>query len=160
MQIPKAQKRQSSFQSFLQFWDLHVQKLLVECWWNWPLVPICYVCLMVNFTNILRADFSHADPNCVKRHWWLDCLIVLLGFAYIKASRKHVGEIDPGWRWFVNSMKFDSSTKLTNNWQDCSLMTGSQSCQSFSSLLTVVSAYNLNPLPQNHLIFTLIYAWC
>jgi len=38
MQIPKAQIRQSSCQSFLRFWDLCVQKLLIECWWNWPLV--------------------------------------------------------------------------------------------------------------------------
>ncbi len=38
MQIPKAQKRQSSWQSFLRFWNLCVQKLLIEHWWNWPQV--------------------------------------------------------------------------------------------------------------------------
>ncbi len=35
---PKSAKRQSHCQSFLCFWDLGVQKLLVECWWNWHLV--------------------------------------------------------------------------------------------------------------------------
>ncbi len=38
VQIPKAQKRQSSCQPFLCFWDLLAQTLLVELWWNWPLV--------------------------------------------------------------------------------------------------------------------------
>ncbi len=33
-EILKSQKRQSSFQSF---WDLWVQKLVIECWWNWHL---------------------------------------------------------------------------------------------------------------------------
>jgi len=37
VQITKAQKRQSSCQSLLCIWDLFVQKLLAECWWNWPL---------------------------------------------------------------------------------------------------------------------------
>jgi len=32
-QMAKAQKRQSSFQSFFGFRDLSVQMLLVECWW-------------------------------------------------------------------------------------------------------------------------------
>jgi len=37
-QIPKAQKRLTTWLSFLRFWDLRVQKLLVERWWNWPLM--------------------------------------------------------------------------------------------------------------------------
>ncbi len=35
---PKSAKRQSSCQYFLRFWDLHWQKLLLERWWNWPLM--------------------------------------------------------------------------------------------------------------------------
>ncbi len=48
----------------------------------------------VNFIIILRSAFAHADPKSVKRHWWLDCLIALLGSARVKAVHKHVGEID------------------------------------------------------------------
>ena len=33
----------------------------------------------VNFTTVLQAAFICADPKCPKRHWWLDCLFVLLG---------------------------------------------------------------------------------
>ncbi len=33
----------------------------------------------VNFTNFIPAAFAQADPKSGKRHWWLDCLFVLLG---------------------------------------------------------------------------------
>ncbi len=32
---PKSVKRQPSCQTLLRFWDLQVQKQLVERWWNW-----------------------------------------------------------------------------------------------------------------------------
>ncbi len=32
----KRKKRQSSCQSFLGFWNLRGQKLVIKCWWNWP----------------------------------------------------------------------------------------------------------------------------
>ncbi len=36
---PKNAKKDSQIVSlFLSFQDLGTQKLLVECWWNWPLV--------------------------------------------------------------------------------------------------------------------------
>jgi len=35
---PKSVKRQPSCQTLLRFWDLQVQKQLVERWWNWLLV--------------------------------------------------------------------------------------------------------------------------
>ncbi len=47
-----------------------------------------------DFTNILQAAFMHGDPKSAKRHWWLDCLFALLGSECVKASCKHVGEID------------------------------------------------------------------
>ncbi len=47
----KHKKQQSSYQSFLHLWDLHAQKLLVECWWNWPLIALlCW--LMQNCFSI------------------------------------------------------------------------------------------------------------
>ncbi len=36
----KRKKRHSSCHYFLRFWDLHAQKLLIECWWNWPQVGV------------------------------------------------------------------------------------------------------------------------
>jgi len=32
--IPTAQKDREVIPVFLRFWDLHLQKLLVKCWWN------------------------------------------------------------------------------------------------------------------------------
>ncbi len=49
----------------------------------------------VNFTNILWVAFVSADPKSAERHWWLDCLFVLLGTACIKAACEYVGEMDP-----------------------------------------------------------------
>jgi len=40
----------------------------------------------VNFINILRAAFTHVDPESAKK---------LLGSTHVKAARKHVGEIEP-----------------------------------------------------------------
>jgi len=52
----------------------------------------------VNFTNIIRAAFALEDPKRAKRHWWHECLFVLLWSSRIKASSKHVVEIDPRFR--------------------------------------------------------------
>jgi len=38
VQILKVHERQSSCQSIWNFWDLGMQKLLVEHWWNWTQV--------------------------------------------------------------------------------------------------------------------------
>jgi len=48
-----------------------------------------------DFTSVLWAPFTRADPKSAKRHWWLDCLFACLGSEHVKALRKHVGEIDP-----------------------------------------------------------------
>ena len=39
-QIQRAQKSCLTCLSFLRFWDLRALKLLVKCWWNWPLVEM------------------------------------------------------------------------------------------------------------------------
>jgi len=39
VQIPKAQKESQVISVFLLFCVLHLQKLLVKCWWNLPLDP-------------------------------------------------------------------------------------------------------------------------
>jgi len=51
--------------------------------------------LCVNFTNILRVPFMCADPKSAKRYWQLDWIFTLLGSASVKASREHIGGIDP-----------------------------------------------------------------
>jgi len=43
----------------------------------------------------LREAFTCIDPKSANRHWSLDCLFALLGSVHVKASRKHVGEINP-----------------------------------------------------------------
>ena len=49
----------------------------------------------VNFTNILCAAFTHADPKSAKKTSQLKQLFALLGSAGIKAACKLVDEIDP-----------------------------------------------------------------
>ena len=49
----------------------------------------------VNFTNILRAAFTLADPKSAKRQVMLRSFFALLGSASIKAAHKHDDEIDP-----------------------------------------------------------------
>ena len=49
----------------------------------------------VNFTNILPAAFTNADPKSAKDSQ-LKQLFGLLGSVCVKAACKHVNEIDPG----------------------------------------------------------------
>jgi len=49
----------------------------------------------VNFTNILQAAFSHADPKRKKDTFDLTLFLHFFGFALVKVACKHVDEIDP-----------------------------------------------------------------
>ena len=42
----------------------------------------------VNFTNILRAAITRADPNSAKKTVKLSSFIALLGSSHVKAARK------------------------------------------------------------------------
>ncbi len=57
----RSQKRKKCIQVvslFLRFWDLHTQKLLIKCWWNWLLGSIS--------PTYLRADFTRVVPKSVR----------------------------------------------------------------------------------------------
>ena len=62
----------------------------------------------LNFTNILRAAFTHIDP---KKDSQLKQLFAFLGSAGVKAAQKHVDEIDP--RSQPSIKKYESSSKKT-----------------------------------------------
>jgi len=49
----------------------------------------------VNFTNILQAAFSHADPKRKKDTFDLTLFLHFFGLALLKVACKHVDEIDP-----------------------------------------------------------------
>ncbi len=49
----------------------------------------------LDITNVLQAVFVQADHKSTKRHWWLDCLFLLLCSDRVTAARKQFGEIDP-----------------------------------------------------------------
>ena len=49
----------------------------------------------INFTIILQAAFTHADPKSAKKDSQVKQLFALLGSASVKAACKHVDEIDP-----------------------------------------------------------------
>ena len=59
----------------------------IRIWW---LFSRMILISWVNFTNTLRAAFTHTDPKSQVKQ-----LFVFLGSARIKATRKHVNEIDP-----------------------------------------------------------------
>jgi hypothetical protein len=48
-----------------------------------------------DFTNILLAAFTRADHKNTKQTDNLTVFFVLLGYAGLKAARKHVGKNDP-----------------------------------------------------------------
>ena len=53
------------------------------------------MCLGVNFTNILQADFTRADPKGAKKTVKLSSFFALSGSAGVKAAGKNIGEIYP-----------------------------------------------------------------
>jgi len=81
----KKKQKQLSWQSFLPFWDLHTQKLLVERWWNWTLTKLnpgvnftklfpfrtiwqkicCSISPMIKTLNF-ELKFAHFLPNLLK----------------------------------------------------------------------------------------------
>ncbi len=95
-QISKEQKIQSSCQSFFALLGSAGAKF----WWNWPEISTyaaesvdidewskLYVGL--NFIDVLHTAFTLADPESVKRCWWLDCIFFTLsGSTSVKASHK------------------------------------------------------------------------
>jgi len=50
----------------------------------------------VNFTNILRASFTHADPKRAKKQLHHQCLFSLLGYALIKTVCKTLVKLTTG----------------------------------------------------------------
>jgi len=100
-----------------------VQKLLVKCWVNWPPGRII-------FADILRADFSCPDPKSAERHWWLDWIFTLLGSTDVKASRKHVGEID--YRWLLSRANRPRACA-----HFCSYQQNFEGCKQFSNVKNV-----------------------
>ena len=68
----------------------HVQSLVVEV-----VIQLKIQRSGVNFTNVLQAAFTRANPNRVKKTVKLSSLFALLGSAPIKPACKHVDEIDP-----------------------------------------------------------------
>jgi len=52
----------------------------------------------VNFINILHRAFTRVDPKSAKMTVKSLAILRFLGSTRIKASRKHVGEIDPLYR--------------------------------------------------------------
>jgi len=51
----------------------------------------------VDFTNVLRASYVSKDPKSAKIHWWLDCLLLLLGSGvnFINVLQAAFASADP-----------------------------------------------------------------
>ena len=52
----------------------------------------------VNFTNVLQAAFALVDPKSAKKTVKLSSFFALLGSASIKAARRMLVKLNPGWR--------------------------------------------------------------
>ena len=50
----------------------------------------------VNFTNILQAAFTPADPKSAKKTVKFSSFIALLGSARVKAARRMLVKLPPG----------------------------------------------------------------
>jgi len=50
----------------------------------------------VNFSNVLRTAFTHADPKCAKRQSNQQCRLVLLGTTDVKAVHRTLMKLTPG----------------------------------------------------------------
>ena len=55
-----------------------------------------------DFTNILRAAFTRADPKSVKKLLYLTVFLALLGSLHVKAAHKMLVKLTP-----VKTNKFD-----------------------------------------------------
>ena len=58
-----------------------------------------------NFTNILGAAFTPADPKCAKMPVNSSNFFLFSGSAGVKAASKHVDEIDPRRRFKVSEFQ-------------------------------------------------------
>ena len=64
--------------------------------------PLGYRTPGVNFTNILRAAFTRADPKSAKKTVKLSSFIALLGSARVKAARRTLVKLTPDYTGFCN----------------------------------------------------------
>jgi len=81
---PESAKKTVKFVNFLRFWDLHLQKLLVEHRWNWHLGSI--------FTYSFYNRSSQKRKNSVK----LSVSFYTLGSTGAKAARRTLIKLTPG----------------------------------------------------------------
>jgi len=58
----------------------------------------------VNFINVLRTAFTHADPECAKRQSSQQCRLALLGPTSVKAVRRTMMKLTPGVN-FINILR-------------------------------------------------------
>jgi len=79
---------------------------------------------VINFIHILQTAFLLKDPRSEKRHWWLNCLLVVLGSLPVKAMHKLVVEIHPSGQFHQHSYS--------------KLLPLQMICQSFSISPTIV----------------------
>jgi hypothetical protein len=63
----------------------------------------------VNFINILRAAFTHADPESVKFQLSRHYHFTLLGYTRIKDAKKNVNEIET---WCRRTLRVESKSNL------------------------------------------------
>ncbi len=82
---PKSVRIQSSVSIFLRFWDLRIQKLLVECWWNWHLLLLQKIYPALELPLVCAPNIS--TVNWQPQSIWREKQIKKIG---IKIETKEV----------------------------------------------------------------------
>jgi len=72
---------------FLCFWDLQVKKLLVKCWWNWPLVVLFFSGSLS--ANLLLHGLLKRTKLWYSQSLFQNALLVLLSdfISYLCCSK-------------------------------------------------------------------------
>jgi len=79
----------AAFQVTFWLWQkIRTKNTSVQCWWNWHL-------WLILPTLILSAAFMLVDPKSAKKDCRLDCILVLLESARIKAVHKMLMKLTP-----------------------------------------------------------------
>jgi len=79
--------------------ERRLQTLAVFMWMSFFLFLgslTTFVLVGINFTKILWTPFAHIDPKTVKRYWWLNWIVMLLGSSCIKAAHRTLMKLTPG----------------------------------------------------------------
>jgi len=99
--------------SIVTFWLCNFAKILAQKAPMLLMIMLMKLTPGVNFTNIIWAAFTHADPQSAKKTVKLSVFFALSGSAHAKAGRKTMMKLTPSLSLFMTiSTCFNNSPQL------------------------------------------------